>query len=149
MVERRDPARTGVVAGRVVGVVTGLVSVAVVVLGDRGPYAIAARTLETAGVGEALTVVLVLDAVAAAVVRYGVCYVVGSLLGVVYDWLDRYPRVVLCGMASSVGVVDAAVSVRSPALATVCLFAWVGFVPLFLWLAPDAETDREGPLRLG
>ncbi|ERH11376.1 MAG: hypothetical protein J07HB67_00383 [halophilic archaeon J07HB67] len=149
MVERRDPARTGVVAGRGVGVVTALVSVAVVFLGDGGPYAATARALEAAGVGEAVTAVVAVDALTTAVVRYGACYVVGSLLGVVYGWLDRHREVVLGGAASVVGVVDAAVSLRSPVLAVVCLLAWVGFVPVFLRLTPDAEPDREGPLRLG
>jgi hypothetical protein len=67
---------------------------------------------------------------------------------VVYGWADRHAAVVLGGVALAVGVVDAAVSLRSPALAGVCLLAWVGFVPSFLWLAPTA-TDRDGPRRLG
>ncbi|MFB6242800.1 MAG: hypothetical protein ABEH80_01760 [Halobaculum sp.] len=52
-------------------------------------------------------------------------------------------------LALAVGVVDAAVSVRSPALAVVCLLAWVGFVPLFLWRAPATTVTRDEPLRLG
>lgn len=148
MVERRDPARTGVVVGRAVGIVTGVATVAVVFLGDGRSYAATAQLLGTAGVGEAATAVAAVDALVTAGVRYGVCYVVGSLLGVVYGWADRHAAVVLGGVALAVGVVDAAVSVRSPALAGVCLLAWVGFVPSFLWLAPTA-TDRDGPRRLG
>ena len=94
------------------------------------------------------TAVAAVDALVTAGVRYGVCYVVGSLLGVVYGWADRHAAAVLGGSALVVGVVDAAVSLQSPALAGVCLLAWVGFVPLLLWLAP-AAMDRDGPRRLG
>ena len=144
MVERRDPARTGVLVGRVVGIVTGVATVAAVLLGDGRSYAATAQLFGSAGVGEAATAVAAIDALVTA----GVCYVVGSLLGVVYGWADRHAAVVLGGSALIVGVVDAAVSLQSPALAGVCLLAWVGFVPLLLWLAP-AATDRDGPRRLG
>lgn len=146
MVERRDPARTGVVVGRAVGVVTGLATVAVVFFG-REPAA--ARLLGVVGVREVAGAVTAVDALVTAGVRYGVCYVVGSLLGVVYGWADRHATAVLAGSALAVGVVDAAVSFQSPALALVCLLAWVGFVPTFLWAVPASDANRDGPLRLG
>lgn len=155
MVERVDPAQTGVRAGRVVGVLTAVL--AVVSLADaRETYydafaPLAAALLEYVGVGavEASTPLAALfwsNAALAALARYALCYVVGSLVGVVYDWLDRPPLWVLVCIVLAVGLGDGALAVldtRSVVVGAGYLAAWLCYVPAFAWLFDD-EAGRDG-----
>jgi hypothetical protein len=97
MVDRHDPARTGVKAGRVVGLLTAL------------------------------------------------------LVGVVYDWLDHPPVSVLIGIVLVVGVVDgvgAVLETRTTAIGVAYVLAWLCYVPVFVWLLDEEQTEQQGPLRL-
>ena len=155
MVERTDPARTGVVAGRIVGLLTAGLAV-VSLLQARGQYQEGMATLfELAGVdlGISVTAVFWGNVVLAAVARYSVCYVVGSLVGVVYDWLDDPSLPALAAVVLVVGLGDgvlAALDTRSAAFGAAYLLAWLCYVPAFVHLHdPDASDDRSGPVRLG
>lgn len=155
MVERVDPARTGVRAGRIVGVLTAALAVASLA-GARETYydalaPLIAALLESAGVGGVgtgapLAALFWSNVVLAAAARYAVCYVVGSLVGVVYDWLDRPSLWLLTGLAAAVGVADGALAVldtRSVAVGAGYVAAWLCYVPAFAWLADD-EAGRNG-----
>jgi hypothetical protein len=155
MVERVDPARTGVQAGRVVGVLTAALAVASLA-GDRETYyetlaPLVAALLESAGVGGVgagapLAVFFWANVVLAAAARYAVCYVVGSLVGVAYDWLDRPSLWALAGLVAAVGVADGALAVldtRSVVVGAGYVAAWLCYVPAFAWLSDD-EAGRNG-----
>jgi hypothetical protein len=151
MVDRVDPARTGVRAGRVVGALTAGLAVASL-LSVRGTcYAQAVVLLDVAGAGDVPVAWLLWgNAALSAAARYAVCYVVGSLVGVAYDWLDRPPLAVLAVLVGAVGAVDgalAALNTRSGVLAAGYLLAWLCYVPVFAWLFEDGEP-RSGPQRL-
>lgn len=151
MVERADPARTGVKAGRVVGVLTAGLAV-VSLLSVRGTYyAQLAVLLDAAGAGGVPVAWLFWgNAALSAAARYAVCYVVGSLVGVAYDWLDRPSLAVLAVLVGVVGAVDgslAALDTRSAAIGAGYLLAWLCYVPVFAWLFEDGEA-RAGPQRL-
>ncbi|MFB6194125.1 MAG: hypothetical protein ABEI75_03575 [Halobaculum sp.] len=153
MLDRTDPARTGVKAGRVVGSVTAAVAIAALVRPEASFYRGTTTALRLVGVESAdlVTVVVAGNAVIAGVARYTVGYVVGSLVGVVYDWLD-HSTVALVGTVAVVGLADAVLAVldtRSPLVGAGYFFAWLAYVPVFYWFAPDSWTDDDGPLRLG
>jgi len=155
MVTRVDPARTGVTAGRVVGVLTAGLAVATL-LDARGTFREATTLLLGAvGIEPGLSVTALFwgNVALAVVARYAFCYVVGSLIGVVYDWLDDPSLAALVGLALVVGVVDgvfAALDARSALVGGAYLLAWLCYVPVFVWLFdPDAGDARSGPRRLG
>jgi len=155
MVERVDPARTGVLAGRVVGVLTAVLAVGSLLSVRETYYAQAAVLLEVAGAGGVPVAGLFWgNAALSAAARYGVCYVVGSLVGVAYDWLDRPSLWSLAAMVGVVGAVDgalAALDTRSAAVGVAYLAAWLCYVPAFAWLFDDGDGDdgaRSGPHRL-
>lgn len=154
MVERVDPARTGVKAGRVVGLLTAAIAVVALWRG-RGSFAQSvALLLGFVGAESALPVAALFwgNAVVAAVTRYTVCYVVGSLVGVLYGWLDRPPLAALTGVVVAVGAVDgllAGIDTRSVVVGAGYVLAWLCYVPAFVWLFdPEADDARSGPLRL-
>jgi len=153
MVERVDPARTGVRAGRLVGLLTAALAVATLYTSRGSVYEGFGAVLAAAGVESSLSVRALFwaNAAAAAVARYSICYVVGSLLGVVYEWLDRPPVGVLVALAGVVGAGDAALAYLDSfdeAIAVAHLLAWLCYVPVFCYLFEDRET-RDGPVRLG
>jgi hypothetical protein len=155
VVERADPGRTGVRAGRVVGVLTALLAVSSLVQA-RGSYQQAVETITGlfgVDLGLPVTVLFWANVVLAAVARYTLCYAVGSLVGVVYDWLDDDSLVPVAAMIAVIGVVDGALAgldTLSPLYATAYFLAWLPYLPVFAWLRdPDAGDDRSGPRRLG
>jgi hypothetical protein len=154
VVDRVDPARTGVKAGRVVGVLTAVLAV-VSLAQARGSFdRSVSLLLDLAGIDVGLPVAALFwgNVVLAAVARYALCYAVGSLVGVAYEWLDRPSLPVLAGMTLIVGAVDglfAAIDTRSVAFGVAYLLAWFCYVPVFARLFdPDAGDDRSGPRRL-
>lgn len=155
MVDRTDPARTGVKAGRIVGLLTAVLAAASL-LQSQSAYAEAMSTILGFAGLEATAPVAVLfwgNVLIAAIARYTIGYVVGSLVGVVYDWLEKPGPVVMVAMVAVIGLVDGTLAVldtRSVLFAAAYLFAWLCYVPVFFWLYdPDPTADREGPLRLG
>jgi hypothetical protein len=155
MVTGTDPARTGVKAGRVVGLLTAALAVATL-LDARGSFQEATTLLlEFVGVEPGLSVTALFwgNVLLAGVARYSLCYVVGSLLGVVYDWMDEESPVILVCLAFVVGAVDglfAAVDTRSAVVGVAYLLVWFAYVPVFVWLHdPGAGDDLSTPRRLG
>ncbi|MEZ3117548.1 hypothetical protein RYH80_16655 [Halobaculum sp. MBLA0147] len=169
MVTRRDPARTGVYAGRVVGLATGGLAV-LAVLDRRGSYVRLVELLlgtpsTPAGPLAALRASLGLDpttvvtvwlwttALAVVAARYGICYVVGSLVGVVYDRLDGGSVRVVALLVAPIAALDAtqvALDTGSRWLAVGHVLVWAAFVPVFGWLERRTTgEDRDGPVRLG
>jgi hypothetical protein len=163
MVERADPARAGVKAGRVVGLLTALLVVVTLLSREETFYAFTEGLLDAFGQESNLVVTALfwVNVATAAIGRYGVSYVVGSLVGVVYDWVDRglswpdWARVlVLVAVVLVVGVVDGAISgidARSLAIGSGYVLAWLCYLPLFGWLKnrDDTAERSEEPLRLG
>lgn len=154
MVERADPARTGVRAGQVVGLLTAILAAASLLRPEASLYRTTRTVLAVLGVDSAglVTAVVVGNVLTAVVARYTVCYAVGSLIGVVYDWLDEYSTLALVGLAVTVGLVDATLAVldtRSVVLAVGYLLVWLAYIPVFGWLAPDTWDTDDGPTRLG
>ena len=75
----------------------------------------------------------------------------GRLVGVVYDWLETPGVGVLLALVAVVGCVDgtlAALDLGVP-FGVAHLLAWLAYVPVYVRLAPDDPTDRDGPVRLG
>lgn len=154
MVERNDPAKAGVKAGRVVGLVTAVLAVVSLLQIQGTFYEHMASVFGLFGVDPGFSVAALfwVNAALTATARYTIGYVVGSLLGVVYDWVDRSPLVVVGSLVVFIGIVDgifAGIDARSVYVGTGYLLAWLCYVPAFVWLFdPDAGDDRSGPLRL-
>jgi len=155
MNEPNDPGGAGVKAGRVVGLLTATLAV-LTVWRDRGAVSESLTVmLSLAGFEPGLPVTLLLwgNVVLVAVARYTFCYVVGSLVGILYGWLGRPPLPVLVGIVLLVGVVDgtlAGIDTRSVPVGTVYVLAWLCYVPAFVWLSSGEDDDvRSGPRRLG
>ncbi|WP_181686663.1 hypothetical protein [Halorhabdus salina] len=152
MVERTDPGSVGVVAGRVVGALTVVLTVAVMLTHEEGFYR--AVRLLLAGLESDFEVpvwVLFWGNVAlVAIGRYAFCYVLGSLLGVAYDWLDRPAISTLVVVVALIGIVDGiygGFGAKSVLVGAGYLLAWLAYVPVFAWLLEEAP-DEEGPVRL-
>lgn len=147
--DRQDPARAGTRAGRAVGLLTA--GVVVVSLLDSREHL--AWQLETAAglaglsLPGPLGLYLGLSIASVALGRYALCYVVGSLLGVVYDQLGRPSLAVVAVLALLVGVADAALTAGSVVTALAVLLAWLCFVPLFARTVDDEATYHDGPVR--
>ncbi len=153
MVDRPDPARAGVTAGRVVGLLTALLVVASLLRTQASFYAVAEELLGPMGLGDrAATLWFWTNVAFGALARYSVCYVAGSLVGVVYDWLDRPPLPVLMAMVALVGLGDATLAYLDtfdPLIAGGYVVAWLCYVPVFVHVF-DAEAEPpSGPRRLG
>ncbi|WP_136686529.1 hypothetical protein [Halorhabdus amylolytica] len=153
MVERTDPGSVGVVAGRVVGALTVVLTVVGMLTQQEGFYR--AVRLLLAGLESDFDVpvwVLFWGNIAlVATARYAFCYVLGSLLGVAYDWLDRPGIAFLAVVVVLIGVVDAiygGLGARSVLVGVGYLLAWVAYVPVFAWLLEDGEPMDSGPVRL-
>lgn len=145
MVQRVDPARTGVKAGRVVGLLTAIIVVVSLLSVRESFVGRLASLVRLLGVDPGLSVSVYFwgYTVSAALGRYGLGYVVGSLIGVVYDWLDRPPVWVLVGMVLAIGLVDgvvAAFDTRSTVIGAAYVGAWLCYVPVFVWLFDDEQA---------
>ena len=154
MVERSDPGRAGVKAGRIVGLLTALLAVASLLRVQDSFYEGMALILGAFGVdsGAWLAVVFWGNVLFAASARYVVGYVVGSLVGVLYDWLECPSLSVLVVIVFVVGVVDgvlAFLDTLSVPIAGAYVLAWLCYVPAFLWLFDDEGEPEPGPRRLG
>ncbi|WP_254521917.1 hypothetical protein [Natrinema caseinilyticum] len=155
MIERNDPARAGVRAGRVVGLLTAVLAVVGLVRVQGTFYRDAGTLFGLVGIDPGWSVVAIFwwTVLVAAVARYTIGYIVGSLIGVLYDWLDRPPSSVLIGIVLAVGVGDgflAGIDTRSALVGGAYVVAWLCYVPAFYSIYdPDAGDDRSGPLRLG
>lgn len=154
MVERSDPARAGVKAGRVVGLLTAGLAVVSLLRIQGSFYADTTVLLGMIGIesGRSVLAIFWWNVLVAAVVRYTIGYIVGSLIGVLYDWLDHPPSSVLVGIVLVVGVSDGllgAIDTRSALVGGAYVIAWLCYVPVFYWIYdPGAGDDRSGPLRL-
>lgn len=153
MIERLDPAHTGVRVGRVVGLATAGLAVAGLLGPGSSLYGWGEPLLAVVGIDtEGLTTLgTIVSAVLAAIARYTICYTLGSLLGVVYDWFDDPSVTPLAVVVAVVGVTDALsayLDTRSLLIAAGYLLAWLGYVPLFVRWLPD-DTSETGPVRLG
>lgn len=154
MREQHDPAHAGVKAGRVVGVLTAVL-VVVSLLRVQAEFVGRLETVvELVGIdpGPSITVYFYLYTASAAVGRYALCYIVGSLLGVVYDWLDTPSIAVLAGLVLAVGLVDgvlAALDTGTSLTGLAYVLAWLCYLPVFVWLFDETDSERDGPLRLG
>jgi len=154
MVERSDPGRAGVKAGRVVGLLTAALSVGSLLHVQDTFYRSIAPLLRSFGVDPDTWVAVAFwgNALFAASARYVIGYVVGSLIGVLYDWLDRPSLPVLVGVVFVVGVVDgvlAFLDTLSAPIAGAYVLAWLCYVPAFVRLYDDEGERRSGPRRLG
>ena len=153
MVDRSDPARAGVKAGRVVGLLTAVLVVASLLRTQASFYAVAEGVLGPLGLGDRAATLWFWSNVAVGILaRYSVCYVVGSLVGVVYDWLDRPSLPVLVAMVVPVGVGDAALAYLDtfdPLIAGAYVVAWLCYVPAFVHVFDEEAEARAGPIRLG
>jgi len=154
MVERSDPGRAGVKAGRVVGLLTAVLSVASLLSVQDSFYEGVTLLLGSFGVepGTWVAVVFWGNALFAASARYAIGYVVGSLVGVLYDWLDRPSLPVLVAVVFVVGVADgvlAFLDTLSVPIAGAYVLAWLCYVPAFVRLFDDEGERRPGPRRLG
>ena len=154
-IERNDPGRAGVKAGRIVGLLTAALAV-VSLLRVQGSYYEGMTTmLGLFGIEAGLSVSALFwgNVVLAVIARYGIGYVVGSLVGILYDWLDHPSVPVLVGVILVVGVVDgvlAGIDTRSVVIGSAYVLAWLCYVPAFVWLFDeDAGDARSGPQRLG
>ncbi|WP_247731095.1 hypothetical protein [Halovivax limisalsi] len=159
-IERVDPARTGVKAGRVVGLLTAILAVASLLAVREAFVGRLLTMVELLGVGPSLlgldpgrTAALYfwLYAAGAVLARYGLCYVVGSLVGVVYDWLDEPPVPVLVGLVLAIGLVDGAIQAIDTGIVAIgvgYVLAWLAYVPAFYWLYdPDAASVPDRHVR--
>ncbi|MFB6120521.1 MAG: hypothetical protein ABEJ68_05325 [Halobacteriaceae archaeon] len=151
MVERVDPAKTGVKAGRVVGLLTGALAALSVLHTRQSVYAGVEPMLAALGVGGIPVAALFWGNVAlAATARYATGYVVGSLVGVLYDWLDRPSPAILAVVVLFVGCADGvlmALETRSVLFGAGFVLAWLLYVPVFVWLFDADRADAAAHTR--
>jgi len=151
MVERGDPGRAGVKAGRVVGLLTAGLAVASMLLVQDTYYRNVSLVLELVGLGVPLGAVFWVHAGLVATARYALAYVTGSLVAIAWDAAGR-PSLVLVAIAvGGIGAVDgtlAALDTGRPALWLAYVLAWLAFVPAFARLHDPEAPTRDGPLRL-
>ena len=153
MVERADPAKPGFKSGRLVGVLTAVLVVVSLVRVQEGFVGRLESVVRLVGIDPrgSVSVYFYVYAAGAAAGRYVLSYLVGALIGVVYDWLDRPSVAVLTGIALLVGLADgvvAAVDTRSIFIGAAYVFAWLLYVPFFLRYADDEPSHADGPVRL-
>mgnify|MGYP000563184205 CR=1 FL=1 len=153
MVDRTDPGRTGVKAGRLVGIATGGLAVLSLFRVEDTVYALFGVLLDAVGLA-ALPVAVVFwaNAALAAAGRYSFTVVVASLVGVGYDSLGRPHVAVLLPLVLAVGLADAAfawLDTRSLAIAGLYVLAWLSYVPAFALFHEEGSGRHDGPLRLG
>ena len=150
LIERTTrPGSAGVVAGRVVGALTVVLTVAILLTRQEGFYR-AMRALIAGFESDLDLPVWVLfwaEIVFVALGRYAFCYVLGSLLGIGYDAVDRPGWAFLAVAVVLIGFVDgayAALSAGSLLVGAGFLGAWLVFVPVFVWSFEEGE-DESGP----
>jgi hypothetical protein len=146
MVEQHDPAHAGVKAGRVVGVLTAILVVVSLFSVQETFVGRLESVIQLSGIdpGPSITVYFYLYAGSAALGRYVLGYIVGSLIGVVYDWLEDPSVVVLVVISLLIGLVDGAVAAfdtRSTLIGLAYVLAWLCYVPAFVWLFEDGESQ--------
>jgi len=153
MVNRTDPGSVGVVAGRVVGALTVVLTVLVMLTHGEAFYR--SVRLLLAGLESDFDVpVEVLfwgNVVLVAAGRYAFCYVLGSLIGVGYDWLDRPGVAFLVAVVVLIGTVDGiygGLGARNVLVGAGYLCSWLAYVPVFAWLLEADEPTEVGPVRL-
>ena len=153
MAERADPARAGFRAGRLVGVLTAVL-VVVSLLRVQGQFVGRLESVvRFTGLdpGASVSVYFYLYVAGAALGRYALSYVVGALIGVVYDWLDRPSIAVVAGLALLVGVTDGVIAVvdtRNTLLGVAYVLTWLLYIPLFLRYVDDEASYTDGPVRV-
>lgn len=152
MAERADPARAGLRAGRLVGVLTAVLVVASLLHTQEQFVGRLEAVVRFTGFdpGGSVSVYFYLYVVGAALGRYALGYLVGALIGVVYDWLDRPAVAVLAGLTLLVGVADgviAAVDTRNTLIGVAYALAWLPYIPLFLRYVDDEASYTDGPVR--
>ncbi|WP_256391282.1 CPBP family intramembrane glutamic endopeptidase [Natronoarchaeum rubrum] len=132
-----DPAGAGVVAGSAVGVATGAFVLVTLVLG-RAEVIADFRTAMPAGRTDlSPEIVFWITAIVGPAFRLAIGTIVGSLVGVVYDWLDSPGALVLFGIVAIVGALDTVttnVPASQSATVAVVLGSWIIYVPLFLYI---------------
>ncbi|MFC7071679.1 hypothetical protein ACFQJ7_09540 [Halovenus rubra] len=147
MVEQHDPAHAGVKAGRVVGLLTALLVVVSLFSVQDSFVGRLESVVQLTGIdpGPSISAYFYLYVGSAALWRYAVGYIAGSLVGVVYDWLDTPSVAVLVGIVLLIGLVDgciATVDTRSMLIGIGYVLAWLCYVPVFVWLFEKDETDQ-------
>lgn len=146
--ERDDPAGPGALAGAVAGTLTGGYATAVLVSFQEETTA--ALEAELAAVGAdpgSVTLLFWVSVMTALAFVVGLGLVVGSLLGVAYDWLGRPGVPVLAGFCLAVGLVAGfamALPVPRTASAAVVAACWVSYVPVFTRLYEPEEPRPAG-----
>ncbi len=152
MRERHDPAHAGVVAGRVVGLATAALAVGRLLVAQEATVEQVDATVRALGIGvDGLgTAYFHLSVAGVVVTRYALAYVVGSLIGVAYDWLGA-STAALVGLVVAVGLLDgavAAIDTQSVWIGAAYVLAWLAYLPVFARIHNEAP-DRERPRRLG
>ncbi len=139
-----EPGSAGVVAGRVVGALTVVLTVAITLTHQETFYR-AVRAIVAgfeSDIGVPVWVLFWVDVAFVALARYTFCYVLGSLLGVGYETLDRPGVAFLAVAVVLIGVVDgayAALSAGSLLVGAGFFLAWLLYVPVFVWSFEETE----------
>ncbi|CCQ33592.1 hypothetical protein HLRTI_002550 [Halorhabdus tiamatea SARL4B] len=152
MVNRTDPGSVGVVAGRLVGALTVVLTAAVMVTHGEEFYRMVRLLL--AGLESdfvPVRIVFWINVAFVAAGRYAFCYVLGSLIGVGYDWLDRPGIAFLAVGVVLIGTVDGiygGMGAGNVLVGAGYLLAWLAYVPVFAWLLEGDKPTADGPVRL-
>lgn len=149
--ERDDPAGVGAVVGTLVGAATGLFATGALVYAREEFVSEMTAELASVGVDTGLSTSMLFWVSVSTVLlfRVGVGLVVGSLLGVLYGWLDDPGPVALAGLCLLVGVLDGlttSLPVPNALTVGVVLGSWLVFVPGFVRLY-DPDSSPTGPTR--
>lgn len=154
MEEPNDPGSVGVKAGRVVGFLTAIIAVVTLVSSQSALSAVTRALLSVFEI-EAAVYVRVwfwVTVIVAVLTRYSLGYVVGSLIGVLYDWINRPNLPDLVAIVVFIGLVDGGLAFFDTfnlAIASAYVLAWLCYVPVFVWLVDDEANSSSKPRRLG
>lgn len=141
-----DPGQTGVIAGRVVGLLTALLVVGSLLFAPDESVSWVDTVVRTFSVNLPGSATLYFHAyiILAAVGQYVFSYVTGSLVGVLYSWLERKSIVIITAVILFIGFINGFALRFDAQITTVgiaYILAWCCFIPVFYYYLETTESQ--------
>lgn len=141
-----DPGQTGVIAGRVVGLLTALLVVGSLLSAPDESVSWVETVVHGVSVNLPGSATLYFYAyiVLAAIGQYVFSYVTGSLVGVLYSWLERKPIVIVTVVILFIGFINGFAlrfDAQTTPIGIAYILAWCCFIPVFYYYIETTESQ--------